>query len=116
MAKNALYNKVTEAHTVGFLPTGQRQIYVGRTVIHEVTSPQAFDMLRERGIAVVRNADRIYAVVDHVIPTGDRSRPFKNKKAEVKGNIMKILDKITLKPLQVSFNVQIPIVSSSLIS
>jgi 3-isopropylmalate/(R)-2-methylmalate dehydratase large subunit len=82
MSKNTLYDKVWEQHVVGLLPTGQTQIYVGRHLIHEVTSPQAFEMLRDRKLRVA-NAALATAVVDHVIPTDTTSRPFKDEQAEV---------------------------------
>ena len=44
-----LLNKVWEAHKVRDLASGQTQLFIGLHLIHEVTSPQAFDMLRERG-------------------------------------------------------------------
>ena len=45
-----LFSKVWDAHTVRILPTGQTQLFVGLHLVHEVTSPQAFDMLRLRGL------------------------------------------------------------------
>ena len=47
-----LLQKVWDAHTVRTLPTGQTQLFVGLHLIHEVTTPQAFDMLRQRGWSV----------------------------------------------------------------
>ena len=49
MAKNTLYDKVWDAHVVTRLPTGQYQLFIGLHLVHEVTTPQACDMLRERG-------------------------------------------------------------------
>lgn len=82
MSKNTLYDKVWNNHVVGKLPTGQTQLYVDRHPGHEVTSPQSFDMLRERGLKV-RRPDLTFFVADHVIPTDDRSRPFKDQQAEL---------------------------------
>lgn len=82
MSARTLYDKVWAFHKVGELPTGQTQLYAGRHLMHEVTSPQAFEMLRERGLKV-RRPDLTTAVVDHVIPTDDRCRPFKDKQAEL---------------------------------
>jgi 3-isopropylmalate/(R)-2-methylmalate dehydratase large subunit len=82
MSKNTLYDKVWENHEVGKLPTGQTQLFVGRHLMHEVTSPQAFEMLRERGLKV-KHPELTTAVVDHVIPTHDLSRPFKDSQAEL---------------------------------
>ncbi len=81
MAKGTLYNKVWDAHAVAQLPTGQTQLFAALHLVHEVTSPQAFDMLRERGLQVA-SPSRTFATVDHVVPTTDRARPFGDKQAE----------------------------------
>ena len=47
-----LFQKVWDAHTVRTLPSGQTQLFVGLHLVHEVTSPQAFDMLRQHGWTV----------------------------------------------------------------
>ena len=53
-----LYEKVFDSHTVGRLPSGQYQLFMGLHLIHEVTSPQAFGMLRDLGLKVgVLDAD-----------------------------------------------------------
>ena len=57
------------------------QLFVGLHLIHEVTSPQAFGMLRERGIEVAR-PDLTLATVDHIVPTADQSRPYGDDAAE----------------------------------
>ena len=80
MGKN-LFNKVWERHEVGTLPTGQTQLFIGLHLIHEVTSPQAFAMIREKGLKVAY-PERTFATVDHIIPTDDRSRPFADELAE----------------------------------
>ena len=76
-----LLQKVWDLHTVRRLPTGQTQLFVGLHLIHEVTTPQAFDMLRQRGIGVAF-PDRTYATVDHIVPTLDQRRPFADELAE----------------------------------
>ncbi|GGN14799.1 3-isopropylmalate dehydratase large subunit [Halarchaeum nitratireducens] len=81
MSEGTLYDKVWDEHTVTTLPTGQTQLFVGLHLIHEVTSPQAFGMLRERDIDVAY-PELTHATVDHIVPTDDRSRPFKNDAAE----------------------------------
>jgi 3-isopropylmalate/(R)-2-methylmalate dehydratase large subunit len=81
MAKNTLYNKVWDAHVVDKLPTGQYQLFIGLHLIHEVTSPQAFDMLREKGWKVAYPS-RTFATVDHIVPTTGRARPFGDPQAE----------------------------------
>ncbi|REK31061.1 MAG: 3-isopropylmalate dehydratase large subunit [Planctomycetota bacterium] len=76
-----LFNKVWDLHTVGTLPSGQTQLFIGLHLIHEVTSPQAFDMLRERGLKVMY-PDRTIATVDHIVPTDNQARPFADGLAE----------------------------------
>ena len=76
-----LLQKVWDLHTVRRLPTGRTQLFVGLHLIHEVTTPQAFDMLRRRGIGVAC-PERTYGTVDHIIPTLDQARPFADDLAE----------------------------------
>lgn len=76
-----LYQKVFSKHIVRTLPSGQVQLLIGLHMIHEVTSPQAFAMLRDRKLKVA-HPERTFATVDHVIPTDDISRPFKDERAE----------------------------------
>jgi 3-isopropylmalate/(R)-2-methylmalate dehydratase large subunit len=76
-----LLKKVWDLHTVRQLPTGQTQLFIGLHLVHEVTSPQAFDALRQRGWRVAR-PDRTFATVDHIIPTLERKRPFLDVIAE----------------------------------
>ncbi|PSQ25082.1 3-isopropylmalate dehydratase large subunit, partial [Halobacteriales archaeon QS_9_67_15] len=54
MSRGTLYDKVWDRHKVTTLPNGQDQLFVGLHLIHEVTSPQAFGMLTERGLDVAR--------------------------------------------------------------
>jgi len=63
------------------LANGQTQLFVGLHLIHEVTTPQAFDMLRARGLRVAM-PDRTIATVDHIVPTRDQRRPFLDVMAE----------------------------------
>jgi 3-isopropylmalate/(R)-2-methylmalate dehydratase large subunit len=76
-----LFHKVWNAHTVRTLPSGQTQLFVGLHLIHEVTSPQAFDMLRQHGWRVAF-PDRTFATVDHIVPTDSKRRPFLDVMAE----------------------------------
>ena len=76
-----LFEKVWDLHTVRTLPNGQTQLFIGLHLIHEVTSPQAFDMLRARGLTV-RFPERTVATVDHIVPTRDQRRPFGDLMAE----------------------------------
>ncbi|WP_088243224.1 3-isopropylmalate dehydratase large subunit [Calothrix rhizosoleniae] len=81
MSKGTLFDKVWDLHTVGTLPSGQTQLFIGLHLIHEVTSPQAFAMLRERGLEVLL-PERTVATVDHIVPTTNQSRPFADTLAE----------------------------------
>jgi 3-isopropylmalate/(R)-2-methylmalate dehydratase large subunit len=76
-----LLQKVWDLHTVRTLQTGQTQLFIGLHLIHEVTTPQAFDGLRARGWPVAR-PDRTFGTVDHIIPTRERTRPFLDVLAE----------------------------------
>jgi 3-isopropylmalate/(R)-2-methylmalate dehydratase large subunit len=81
MSKNTLFDKVWDAHTVGVLPSGQTQLFIGLHLIHEVTSPQAFAMLRDRGLKVLF-PDLTVATVDHIVPTDNQARPLADSLAE----------------------------------
>ena len=76
-----LFRKVWDAHTVRTLPSGQTQLFVGLHLVHEVTSPQAFDMLRQHGWRVAF-PERTFATVDHILPTDSLRRPFIDVMAE----------------------------------
>ena len=80
MSKN-LYQKVWDDHVVRQLDSGQDQIFIALHLIHEVTSPQAFGMLKDKGLSV-RYPNRTFATVDHIIPTEDQSRPLADDMAE----------------------------------
>jgi len=92
MKKN-LFNTVWDLHRVGTLESGQDQLFIGLHLIHEVTSPQAFQMLEERGLKVLR-PDRTFATVDHIVPTAGQERPFKDRLAE---EMMQAIEKNTEK-------------------
>ena len=81
MSKGTLFDKVWDLHTVGTLPSGQTQLFIGLHLIHEVTSPQAFAMLRERNLKVLF-PERTVATVDHIVPTKNQARPFSDVLAE----------------------------------
>ena len=78
---STLLNKVWEAHSVRRLANGQTQLFIGLHLIHEVTTPQAFDMLRARGLGVAM-PERTIGTVDHIVPTLDQRRPFFDVMAE----------------------------------
>ncbi|MCS7088259.1 MAG: 3-isopropylmalate dehydratase large subunit [Thermoflexales bacterium] len=70
-----LFEKIWDAHVVAQEPGGPAVLYIDLHLIHEVTSPQAFEGLRRRGLKV-RRPDRTFATMDHGIPTYDRSLPI----------------------------------------
>jgi 3-isopropylmalate/(R)-2-methylmalate dehydratase large subunit len=78
---STLLDKVWDAHTVRTLPSGQTQLLIGLHLIHEVTSPQAFQALRELKLPV-RMPERTFATLDHIIPTTAQQRPFADEVAE----------------------------------
>ena len=76
-----LFEKVWDAHAVRPLSNGQTQLLIGTHLIHEVTSPQAFGMLRDLGIKV-RFPNRTFATVDHIVPTDHQEEPFSDPLAD----------------------------------
>ncbi|HCQ21999.1 MAG: isopropylmalate isomerase [Aphanizomenon flos-aquae LD13] len=81
MSKGTLFDKVWDLHTVGTLPSGLTQLFIGLHLIHEVTSPQAFGMLKSRNLKVLF-PQRTIATVDHIVPTENQARPFVDNMAE----------------------------------
>jgi len=80
MAKT-LFEKVWDAHAVRELSNGQTQLFIGTHLIHEVTSPQAFGMVRDLGLKVAY-PHRTFATVDHIVPTDQRTEPFADELAD----------------------------------
>ena len=76
-----LFQKVWDLHTVRRLPSGQTQLFVGLHLVHEVTTPQAFDMLRQHGWKVAFPG-RTFGTIDHIVPTDSKKRPFIDLMAE----------------------------------
>jgi 3-isopropylmalate/(R)-2-methylmalate dehydratase large subunit len=76
-----LLDRVWDAHTVRRFPSGDTQLFIGLHLLHEVTSPQAFQMLRERGLKLLC-PDRTFATSDHIVPTDEQGRPFADPLAE----------------------------------
>jgi 3-isopropylmalate/(R)-2-methylmalate dehydratase large subunit len=76
-----LFQKVWDAHTVRTLANGQTQLLVGTHLIHEVTSPQAFGMLRDLGLKVLM-PHRTFATVDHIVPTDQVAEPYADPLAD----------------------------------
>src|SRR5580700_2764512 len=73
-----IIEKIWDNHVVSERPDAPSLLYIDLHLVHEVTSPQAFDGLRERGLKV-RRPDLTIATVDHSIPTTDRSLPIVDK-------------------------------------
>ncbi len=76
-----LFHKVWDAHRVGELADGRTQLAIGLHMVHEVTSPQAFAMLRELDLPVAYPS-RTVATVDHIVPTDVIARPYRDALAE----------------------------------
>ncbi len=75
MAKaRTLYDKIWDDHLVDMQPDGTGLLYIDRHLVHEVTSPQAFEGLRMSG-RKVHSPEKTLLVVDHNVPTTDRSQP-----------------------------------------
>lgn len=70
-----LFAKVWESHVVGTLANGQTQLLIDTHLVHEVTSPQAFGMLRDLNLKVAY-PHRTFATVDHIVPTDVQTEPF----------------------------------------
>ena len=81
LSSGTLYDKVWNLHRVAELPGGSTQLFVGLHLVHEVTSPQAFAALRDKGLSV-RCPGRTVATVDHIVPTTNQARPFADPLAE----------------------------------
>ncbi len=77
-----LFDKVWDSHFVERLPDGICVLYIDRHLVHEVTSPQAFDGLRTAGRRV-RRPEATLAVVDHNIPTSDRSQGIAEEESRI---------------------------------
>lgn len=81
---NTLFDKIWDSHVVSNIEDGPVQLYIDRLYCHEVTSPQAFDGLRERGIKCLR-PQQIFCMPDHNTPTHDQDKPIEDpvSKAQV---------------------------------
>lgn len=75
---NTLFDKIWDAHIVTTVEDGPTQLYIDRLYCHEVTSPQAFAGLRNRGIKVLR-PEKIYCMPDHNTPTHDQDQPIEDE-------------------------------------
>ena len=77
MNKKTLFDKVWDAHVVDAIKNGPQVLYIDKHLIHEVTSPQAFNELKERNIPVFR-PDQIVATADHNTPTENQHLPIQD--------------------------------------
>ena len=68
-----LFDKIWDAHVVQAIPDGPTQLYIDRLYCHEVTTPQAFDTLRDKKVGI-RCPERIYAMPDHNTPSDNQDR------------------------------------------
>ena len=71
---NTLFDKIWDSHVVQVVPDGPTQLYIDRLYCHEVTSPQAFEGLRQRGLKVFR-PKQVYCMPDHNVQTHDQDKP-----------------------------------------
>ena len=74
---NTLFDKIWDKHVVQVVKDGPTQLYIDRLYCHEVTSPQAFDGMRARGLKCFR-PDHIYCMPDHNTPTHDQDKPIED--------------------------------------
>ncbi len=74
--KKTLFDKIWDAHIVDRLAGGTEVLYIDRHLIHEVTSPQAFEGLRKRGLPLFRK-NKMIATADHNVPTKDQHLPIR---------------------------------------
>ena len=72
---NTLFDKIWDSHVVQHVADGPDQLYIDRLYAHEVTSPQAFSGLKERGIKCFR-PKQIFCMPDHNTPTHDQDKPI----------------------------------------
>ncbi|EJW96865.1 isopropylmalate isomerase large subunit [gut metagenome] len=81
---NTLFDKIWDMHVVQNITDGPTQLYIDRLYCHEVTSPQAFEGMRQRGLTCFR-PDKIFCMPDHNTPTHDQDQPISDpvSKAQV---------------------------------
>ncbi len=72
---NTLFDKIWDKHVVSHVDDGPDMLYIDRLYAHEVTSPQAFEGLRQRGLQCFR-PERIFCMPDHNTPTHDQDKPI----------------------------------------
>lgn len=74
---NTLFDKIWDKHVIQMIDDGPTQLYIDRLYCHEVTSPQAFDGMRARGLKCFR-PERIFCMPDHNTPTHDQDKPIED--------------------------------------
>lgn len=79
---NTLIDRIWDSHTIETIDGGPTQLYIDRHYCHEVTSPQAFEALRQRGLNVLRPAQTT-AMPDHNIPTHDQDKPIDDPSSRI---------------------------------
>jgi 3-isopropylmalate/(R)-2-methylmalate dehydratase large subunit len=90
-----LFDKVWDSHVVDTIENGPQILYIDSHLIHEVTSPQAFNELEERGVPVLR-PNQIVATADHNTPTQNQDQPITDELSrkqleQLSGNCKKII-------------------------
>jgi len=88
LAANTLFEKIWNSHVVRESPDQPALIYIDLHLVHEVTSPQAFEGLAKAG-RKVRRPDRTFGTQDHNVPTTDRSRPIADPDSRVQIEMMR---------------------------
>lgn len=83
-----LFEKVWDQHVVTKVERGPEVLYIDRHLIHEVTSPQAFSGIRDRGIDIFRK-EKIVATADHNVPTKDQHLPIKEALSKLQVDALK---------------------------
>ena len=74
---NTLFDKIWDKHVVQVVDDGPTQLYIDRLYCHEVTTPQAFDGLRKRGLKCFR-PQQVFCMPDHNTPTHDQDKPIED--------------------------------------
>ena len=82
MKPRTLYDKIWDDHVVDVQPDGTALLYIDRHLVHEVTSPQAFEGLRMTG-RKLRAPEKTLAVVDHIVPTSNRVNGIDDPEAAI---------------------------------
>ena len=82
MKPKTLFDKIWNSHLIDEQENGTCLIYIDRHLVHEVTSPQAFEGLRNSR-RIVRRPKQTFAVADHNVPTSDRSKGIKNRESRI---------------------------------